>query len=134
MAVDFKPGMFMLAETKKVQNEETYGRVLYIVREVGLPRPLTKPDGTPADEMDGVKVEMLGGTGPSARKGQVIIDYEERLNEDIRKGIVKVIPENQADQLAKTYRTTPEVQMAPNAQRADVEMPRHGGTGVVKFD
>jgi len=80
-----KPGQYMLVRTHTVN--DIFGEVVYRCDEVGLPPP---PNGKTA----GIKFTMIGGTGPSARKGVVIIDTEANIAADFKSGISKIIPED----------------------------------------
>lgn len=125
MAVKLQKGMFLLAETKQVNNQDVFGRVLYVIRKVGLPRPLKG-----AKEKDGVEAEMLGGSGPAGRSGQIITDYEEQIVKLIEKGVIKVLTDAQAAELKKTLRSEPVVS---KAKGIGLDTPKHSGTGVVEL-
>jgi len=137
MSIKLRPGMFMLAKTKQTpQGEEIYGRVLYVIKEVGLQRPLRDPvTNEPVEEQDGVKVEMLGGTGPSARAGQIIMDWEEQILKNVREGVVEIIQEQQAVELRKRFKTVADIQKGPGSGSGTkiigADMPPHGGSGVI---
>jgi len=109
-------GMLLRCKTKTVN--DTFGTVIWEVLEVGL----KAPERGRENFLDGVKVVMLGGSGPSAREGLTIIDSEDHILKDIRDGITTVVP---ADQRATS--------LAQCQKKSAVAMPRHGGTGVVEM-
>lgn len=72
---------------------------------------------------DGVKVVMLGGSGPSARKGMTLIDTQTNIKKDIDRGVTTIVPPGKLEEMMK--------QLAKSGKTAN-GMPRHGGTGVVE--
>ena len=102
-----KKGDYLQCRTKTLNN--LFGIVVWKVLETGLPSPEKGREGV----MDGVEVEMLGGSGPSAREGFTCIDSEEHIRLDITDGKTKIITEDQKDIALDQY------------QR------KHSGTGVV---
>ena len=102
----------MLLKVKTTTKDDVFGEVLWEIDEVGLPAP----EEARAGKMDGIRCIMLGGTGPAARKGFVVIDSEERLAVDIANGIAKVHDEKDRDVLTSVY---PE----------KIENPVHSGAG-----
>ena len=78
-----------LIQVKTKTRENIFGEVVYEIQETGLPTN----DGV----NDGVKAMMLGGNGPSARSGLIIMDTDRVIKQNIAEGITKVIaPERKA--------------------------------------
>lgn len=109
-------GTILRCRTKTKDN--TFGVVLWEVLETGLPAPEAHRNG----QMDGLKVVMLGGSGPSARAGLTLIDSEDHIQNDIREGVTAIVPAENKDVL-----------LAQVQQKKATPMPRHGGTGVVEL-
>jgi len=99
--------------------EDVFGDCMYEITETGLDSPEKE-----RDEKDGVKCVMLGGTGPSARKGFVVIDSEERIQRDIASGITEVIPVEKSKEIIAYY-----------GDKAKDGTPRRArGTGCMEID
>lgn len=88
-----KAGECLRVQTKTL--EDVFGVCFYEVIETGL----KAPEPGREKEMDGVKVMMLGGTGPSARAGIALIDSQKKIAEDIATGITEVMSKEQAQTL-----------------------------------
>lgn len=82
-----------LIQVKTRTKNDVFGEVVYEIVQVGLPAPEKHRKGI----NDGVKAVMLGGNGPSARKGYTVYDSEEAIRRNIAEGITKIIaPERKA--------------------------------------
>ncbi len=92
-------GTLLKVKTKTLQ--DVFGECVYEVVETGL--PATEPHRKGIN--DGVKAVMLGGSGPSARKGMVFIDSEAEINQWIAEGIVQVIPSSKKAEIMGYYET-----------------------------
>ena len=106
--------MLLKVTTKTV--DDVFGEVLYEVDEVGLPSPEKE-----RTENDGLRCVIIGGSGPAARKGYVVIDSEAKVSQDVLDGITQVLPASQKDVMAAAY---PE----------KVEDPQHQGKGCFEVD
>jgi hypothetical protein len=95
-----------------------FGTVVYRVVETGLPAP--EKERREAGAMDGVKCEMLGGSGLSARRGMTVIDSEEAIAANVKDGVTEVVPEDKGRELVALYEGI-----------RDAEKP---STGVVEMD
>jgi hypothetical protein len=89
-----KVGDYLKVKTKTLK--DVFGTCIYRVEEVGL----TLKD---SDENNGVKCRMLGGSGPSARRGICITEPLTVIQQNIKDGITEVIPEDQAKKLEDYY-------------------------------
>lgn len=107
-----------ILKCKTTTKNDVFGTVMWEVVETGLQAP---ERGREAFK-DGVKVVMLGGSGPSARAGLTIIDSEWHIEQDVRAGVTTILPNSGKDaalgQIKKASINT---------------LPRHGGTGVVEL-
>lgn len=110
----------MLLRCKTTTKDDVFGTVLWEVVETGL----QAPERERQDQKDGVKVVMLGGSGPKARAGFVVIDSEAHIERDIASGVTSVIPASDKDKLLKQYQ--------PKGD-GDQASARHGGSGVVEM-
>jgi len=81
--------------------EDVFGDCMYEVVETGLDAP--EPERKAAGIKDGVKCVMLGGSGPAARKGFVVIDSDEAIRRNIAEGITEVIPPEKRDEVVAHY-------------------------------
>lgn len=88
-----------LLESKTNTKDDVFGKVLWEVAETGLPAPERERKG----QMDGVQCIMVGGTGPSARKGYMVLDSEAKIAQDIAAGITTVIPEEKKAQALAAF-------------------------------
>ena len=88
-----KVGTLIQVKTKTKDN--TFGEVVYEITEIGL--SFNKKFS------DGVKAVMLGGNGPSARKGYTVFDSEAVIQGNIKDGITKIIPENKVASIKAFY-------------------------------
>lgn len=96
-------GMLLRAQTKT--REDVFGDVTWEVAEIGL----THKHGT-----DGVKLVMLGGSGPAARKGYTVLDTESNIGKKISSGIVTVVPEEKRASVASFYADRSETKKRPS--------------------
>jgi hypothetical protein len=94
-------GMCLLAHTKTLQ--DVFGDVLWDVTEVGLPFKKKGPDGKFVEGVDGVKLVMACGTGPSARRGYTVVDSEENIEAKIAQGIVQNVTAEVRATLEEAY-------------------------------
>ena len=106
----------LLKVTTKTQ-DDVFGDVLWEIDEIGLPAPEKERAG----ENDGVRCIILGGTGPAARKGFVVIDSEARIAGDVANGITEIKPASDRDILMSAY---PE----------KVDDPVHSGSGCFEVE
>ena len=108
-----KVGDYLKVNTKTLH--DVFGTIIYRVEEVGL----KSPEKGRENEADGVKCLMLGGSGPSARRGMIVLDSEMAISKNIEQGITEIIPEVQAKKLQDYY--------------DDTEKKVNTGTGVVEL-
>jgi hypothetical protein len=92
-----KKGSFLKTRTKTM--DDVFGEVLWEVTETGLPAPEKERKG----QVDGVKCVMIGGTGPSARKGYTVVDSEAKISLDIAAGITTVISDDKKAQVLAVF-------------------------------
>lgn len=125
----------MILRSKTNTKNDTFGTVMWEVLEVGLQAPEKGREHC----QDGVKVSMIGGSGPSAREGMTVIDSEEHIIGDIRAGTTTIIPAEQKEAILAQVKRTPRVATGTNPAAAKERTahaltgsPRHGGTGVVE--
>jgi len=125
----------MILRCKTNTKNDTFGIVMYEVLEVGLQAPEKGREHC----QDGVKVVMLGGSGPSAREGLTIIDSEEHIQNDMRAGITTIISADQKDAILAQFKRIPKVATGSNPAGAKERITqtltgsvRHGGSGVVE--
>jgi hypothetical protein len=90
-------GTLIKCKTKTLQ--DVFGEVVYEITEVGLPAPEPERKGV----NDGVIATMLGGSGPSARKGFTVLDSEFNVQNEIQKGVVEVIPPEKRQAIINYY-------------------------------
>jgi hypothetical protein len=90
-------GMLLKVRTKTLQ--DVFGECVYEVVETGLPSQEPHRKGI----KDWVKCEMLGGSGLSARKGLVLFDSEEDINQWIADGIVQILPSTKKADVVAYY-------------------------------
>jgi len=80
MSIEFKKGMQIRVKTKT--KDDVFGTVTYEITEVGLPNR-------------GVVCSMLFGTGKAARQCFIVRDTEDKILQDISKGITEIVPESE---------------------------------------
>jgi len=89
-----------LLKTKTKTLNDVFGEVVWEVVETGLPAPEKERKG----QMDGVRCEMVGGTGPSARAGFQVLDSEARIMDDIASGVTNVVPVSERERVLNMFR------------------------------
>ena len=109
----------MLLRVKTKTKNDTFGEVMYEVIQTGMPAPEKERLG----QMDGLKVVMLGGSGPSAHAGLTLTDSESKINQDIASGITTIVPAAQKASILAQYQ---------KKANAGGKIP-HSGTGVVEL-
>ena len=92
----------MLIKVKTRTKDDVFGEVVWEIEEVGLPAP----EPHRRNLRDGVKCIMLGGTGPSARKGFMVLDSEDAIRRNIDEGITEIIPFERRDSVRAFYSDT----------------------------
>lgn len=114
-----KVGDCIRVQTRTLQ--DVFGVCYYEIVEVGLKSPEKG-----REEMDGVKAKMLGGSGPSARPGFLILDSQFKIGSEIASGVTEILSKDAALKLLKA---TPQHK---------VVVPGEGGsrpaTGVMEID
>jgi len=93
----------MLLKVKTRTKDDVFGEVVWEVVEVGLPAPEPHRRGL----KDGIKCVMLGGTGPSARKGYTVVDSEDEIRRNIDQGITQIIPSEKRASVVAFYNDVP---------------------------
>jgi len=86
-----KAGEYMLIKT--TTKDDVFGDVIWRCDAVNVPLP----DG----KKTGLKFTMMGGTGPSARQGLVVVDSEKNIEANLKSGIAKIMPKANAEAYAK---------------------------------
>jgi hypothetical protein len=109
-----------LLRCKTTTKEDKFGTVIWEVVETGL----QAPEKGREDFKDGVKVVMLGGSGPSARAGMTLIDSEAHIFKDMVAGITTIISAEQREAM---------LQQVKRSDKKDTMSRRHGGTGVIEL-
>lgn len=89
----------MLIKVKTRTKDDVFGEVVWEVVEVGL----SAPEPHRRNLKDGVRCIMLGGTGPSARKGFMVLDSEDAIRRNIDEGITEIIPFEKRDSIRTFY-------------------------------
>ena len=84
-----------LIQVKTKTKDNTFGEVVYEIVETGIVQK--------GGASDMVKAVMLGGNGPSARKGYTVFDSEANIRRDISAGITKIIPVSKVDSIRAFY-------------------------------
>lgn len=102
-------GILLKVKTKTLQ--DVFGECVYEVTEVGLPAREPHRKGI----NDWCKCVMLGGSGPSARKGVTIFDSEADINQWIADNIVQVLPSSKRQEIIDYYEAVEESKRMPNA-------------------
>jgi len=122
-------GTLLRVKTKTKAAENPFGDCLYEVDQVSLEiRDSADPKRT---RKDGVRCVMLGGTGPSARKGFVVIDTAEKIQKDIKDGTTEVVPASQREGILGFYKGG--AKSGGGNSAGDVGQ-SHAGTGCVEVD
>lgn len=97
MKVEIKVGLKIKVETKTFGN--SFGICIWEIIQTGI--PIEK--GYRKGRSDGVRVKLLGGSGTSAAPGLILFDSAEKLNDDIKNGIAKVISDKEASGMSERY-------------------------------
>ena len=92
-----KVGTLLRSRTRT--KDDVFGEVLWEVTKTGLSAPEKERKG----QTDGVVCVMVGGTGPSARKGYMVVDSEAQIMQDVAAGITAVVPEEQRDAAVASF-------------------------------
>jgi hypothetical protein len=108
-----------LLRVQTTTKEDVFGECLYKVTETGLLSPET-------GVKDGVRCEMLGGSGPAARKGFTVQDSEAAISKNIQEGITSIVPDDQRAAIVAQYED--------KAKDGTPRQVKHGGAGVVEMD
>jgi hypothetical protein len=90
-----KVGDCIRVQTRTLQ--DVFGVCYYEIVETGL----RAPEKGREKEMDGLKAVMLGGSGPSAREGIVIVDSQAKIASEIAMGIIEVTDKERAMRLLR---------------------------------
>lgn len=123
-----KKGTIIRVQTRTKQ--DVFGDCMYEITKTGLKAPEVGRE----DKMDGVKCVMLGGTGPSARKGYVVIDSEEAIQRNITEGITVIISAEKSKEIIAHYGDKAKDSTHKGATGCvDFDTPGHSGTGVVEM-
>ena len=94
--IEIKEGVYFSCQTRT--QGDTFGDCIWKVIESGLNNPLTgKPDGT------GVKCKLLGGSGPAASSGRVVMDTVDSILSGIEAGTNNIISPERATELEEYY-------------------------------
>jgi hypothetical protein len=93
----FAKGTLLKVRTRTVG--DVFGEVVWEIVETGLPAPEPHRRGI----SDGVRCVMLGGTGPSARKGYPVVDSEDTIRRNIAEGITEVVPPEKRQAMIDYY-------------------------------
>ena len=80
---------------------DVFGDCIYEIAETGLPSP--EKERRDAGKKDGVRCVMLGGDGPSARKGFIVIDSMEAIKRNISEGITEIISPDKCKEIVSYY-------------------------------
>ena len=126
-------GMFLKCKTNT--KNDLFGTVFWEVQETGLKAPELER----GDQKDGIKVIMLGGSGPSARAGMVCIDSEWHIQRDISAGITQVFTADKREEIISQMTRIPKICVGSTPASAKDRSTsimtgnaRHGGSGVVE--
>ena len=87
-------GEYISVETTTIN--DSFGKVIYRIEETG--RVCTE-----CSDKDGIKAMMLGGSGPSARKGHVVTDCAKKIKREINEKRTEIISSSRAEELEKYY-------------------------------
>ena len=93
-------GDFLKVTTKTLH--DVFGICYYEVFEVGL----KAPEKGREEVMDGVKCVMIGGSGPAARLGFVVIDSQMKIAEDIARGVTEIVSKDKVNSLVTMHKGT----------------------------
>ena len=105
-------------KVKTTTLEDVFGTCYYEVTETGLPHP--KDGGS-----DGMRCVMIGGSGPAARPGYEVVDFQEKVAQDIAAGTTSVITKEQALAMMEGSKVLP--------QQAPGDGVSHQGTGCLEI-
>ena len=116
-----KQGTLIRVQTKT--KEDVFGDCLFEIVETDI--SMSNPSGGDATITDGVKCVMLGGSGPSARKGFVVMDRASVIEANIRTGITEIVSDEKRKGIVDYYE-----------DKAKDGTPRRvtGSTGVVEME
>ena len=92
-------GTLLKCKTTTLQN--VFGEVVYEITQTGLDAP--EPERKAQGIKDGVVATMLGGSGPSARKGFTVVDSEWSIGKDIARGVTEIVPSAKRDSIIAYY-------------------------------
>ena len=92
-------GDFIKVKTKTLRN--VFGECVYKVLEVDLPS--LEKSSREVGIKNGIRFMMMGGTGPSARRGLEVVDSEERISQNIKDGITVILSKEQGAAAEKYY-------------------------------
>ena len=97
MKVEIKVGLKLKVEAKTFGN--SFGICIWEIIQTGI----LIEKGNRKGRSDGVRVKLLGGSGTSAAPGLIMFDSAEKLSEDIKNGIAKVISDKEASGMSDRY-------------------------------
>lgn len=107
-------GMLLKVKTKTLQ--DVFGECVYEVAETGLPAREPHRKGM----KDWVKCVMLGGSGPSARKGYVLFDSEADISQWVADGIVQILPSSKKAEIIAYYEAVENAKRLPSSKGIEV--------------
>ena len=122
-------GTLLRVKTKTKVAENPFGDCLYEVDQVDM--EIRDPADPKKTRKDGVRCVMLGGSGPSARKGFVVIDTGAKIQQDIKDGTTEVVVAAQREAILAYYKGGGKSEGGNSP--GDVGQ-SHGGTGCVEVD
>ena len=114
-------GTVYRAQTKT--HEDVFGDCIWKIVEAGLPAP--EPQRREAGVNDGVRCELLGGSGPAARPGFSCQDSEAAILRRINEGTVEIIDGDEAARIIAYYKA--------NASHGKPTEPKAGPGGIVEM-
>lgn len=94
----FQKGQYIKVKTKTL--EDVFGECVFKILGTGFPCPHC--DNKP---LHGVKFEMIGGTGPSARKGIVIVDCGVQRWKMFEEGKIQLVDKTVAESMERKSET-----------------------------
>jgi hypothetical protein len=89
-----------LLRTQTATQDDAYGTVIWEVVATGL----VDHERRRAKLLDGVKVVMLGGSGPRAKEGVTLIDSESKIRKDIAAKTTAIITAQERDSLLAQWK------------------------------
>jgi len=101
MEVEIKVGLKLKVETKTFAN--SFGTCIWEILQTGI----RIDKGSRKGRSDGVRVKLLGGSGASVVPGHILVDSAEKLRDDIKNGIAKVISDKEASGMSERYAVGP---------------------------